>query len=153
MGISLNRDMRERRRALKSHIEALYLIKSELIFKNTPLKAIISLLDEKCGGRACDFYRVTYDYAERGLTFSKAAEKNYSMLKKDGLTKEDIEIIRTVCGVLGRYDAAAQVEMINKALERLNEALSALNTELAAKGKLYRAIGATTGIVLALIVI
>ena len=74
------------------------------------------LLKGSIGGNTPVFYEKTFENASVGLTFSKAAEKNYLLLKKDGMTGEDIDIIRQVCGVLGRYDAASQVETINKAL-------------------------------------
>lgn len=153
IGLSLSREMARRKGALKAHIEALRIIKSEILFKGSDLRSIMTLLTNRCGGQAASFYSLSFENASKGLNFSKAAEKNFGLLKKEGLSAEDIEIIRGFCNVLGRYDACSQSEMITKAIEGLEANLSELKGEMASKGKLYRAIGATAGIVLALVVI
>lgn len=153
IGLSLSRDMNKRKGSIKAHIEALRIIKSEILFKGSDLRSIMTLLKNRCGGAAADFYALSFENASKGLTYSKAAEKNFSLLKKEGLTGEDIEIIKSFCNVLGRYDACSQSEMISRAIDGLEENLSELKGEMASKGKLYRAIGATAGIVLALVVI
>lgn len=153
IGVSLSREMTRRKGSIKAHIEALRIIKSEILFKGSDLASIMTLLTNRCGGGAARFYALSYENASKGLTFSKAAEKNFNLLKKDGLINEDIEIIKSFCNVLGRYDACSQSEMISRAIEGLEANLSELKGEMASKGKLYRAIGATAGIVLALVII
>ncbi|MEA4921330.1 MAG: stage III sporulation protein AB [Clostridiaceae bacterium] len=153
MGITLNRDMRIRLKVIKGHIAALGIIKAEIIYKNTQLEKIIDLLEEHCGQEISFFYKETFRHASVGTTFSTAAQANYVILKKQGLITEDIEILKQVCSVLGRFDGAVQAERINTACSELQRSYDALKAEIASKGKLYKAIGATVGITLALIAI
>ena len=153
MGMSINRGMYTRRKALKAHISALQLIKSEILFKNSPLPYMIFLIQQSCGPEAAGFYRAALDCARSGMTFSSAAGRACGILRKSGLSKQDAEIIRDTCSVLGQADGATQVEEINRAASLLGKQLELLKEEIASRGGLYRAIGATAGIILALMAI
>ena len=153
MGISLSSDLRRRSRALKAHISALQLIRTEILYKNTPLEMILAMLSDACGAQAAQFYQKTFAMAAQGMAFSTAAERHCQMLKKEGLTAEDIDVIRGACQVLGRYDSASQSERLQNAVRLLEGNLDELKGVLHAKGRIYRAVGATVGIVLALIVL
>lgn len=111
------------------------------------------MLDDVCGGQAALFYQKTFSMAAQGMAFSAAAERHYQLLRKEGLLPEDIEAVRGACQVLGRYDSASQSEQLQNAVRQLEQNLSELKGVLYAKGRIYRAVGATVGIVLALIVL
>ena len=153
MGLSMAREMEQRKAALKNHISALQLIRSEICYKNTPLEEILFQLEQSCGKAAATFYRKSFEAASNGLAFSAAAEQYYIDLKKDGLLAEDIEVIRNICRILGRYDSATQAEHLAAAAELLEKQLDNLQKELSSKGRLYKTVGATAGILLALIVV
>ena len=90
------------------------------------MESIIALLEKECSAKTAGFYRDTYRRARVGATFSQAAIEYYPLLKAQMLNKGDIEAIKSVCSVLGRYDAATQSETITAAISclqgRLEEA-------------------------------
>ena len=152
-GISSGRDMRARAEALKNHISALQLIKAEILFKSAPMESIIALLEKECSAKTAGFYRDTYRRARVGATFSQAAIEYYPLLKAQMLNKGDIEAIKSVCSVLGRYDASTQSETITAAISCLQGRLEEASAESLSKGRLYKTLGAAAGIVLALMAI
>lgn len=138
---------------LRDHIAALELMRTEICFKNTPMDDNLALLSKHCQKETVRFYQCAFENALSGLAFSTAAEQQYDMLKKDGLTDEDIEGIRIACRVLGQYDSIAQEEQLAVAVEHLKRLLDVLEKEVSSKGRIYKTAGATVGIVLALMVI
>ncbi len=129
------------------------MIKTEILFRRTPLPVLVDALERACGGRTAAFYRATLQSAGEGLTLSTAAARHRGRLRRDGLSREDADVVLEVCAVLGRYDGATQAEAINRAVARLEDAAVQAREDAEAKGKLYRALGVTAGIVLALIAI
>ncbi len=154
LGLSLSREMTARQHALREQIKALQVIKTEILFRRAPLQEIASLLEHACDGRTADFYRLTVQTAlKKGMTLQSSALRHRGRLHRMGLNKDDESAIMDVLQVLGKYDGAAQAETINRSIARLERSLAALREESASKGRLYRAIGVTAGITLALIVI
>ena len=136
---------------LKAHAAALQTIKTEILFKNATLADILPKLKSVAGGHVAGFYRRVF---EKGISGgASVSDDMLREMKRDGLKSDDIEAISLVCSILGRYDAAAQAEAITRAAALLEGNLDMLRKDMASKGKLYNAIGAAAGIVLALIVI
>jgi len=153
MGFSMHHEMVRRLAALKRHIAALGLIRTEIAYRNTPMGDILEALIRDCGADTAEFYQASFAAAASGLAFSSAAQQNLEVLKKQGLADGDIESIQAACRVLGQYDAGTQAEHLAAAISRLETNMQMMQKELSAKGRIYKTAGATIGIMLALIVI
>ena len=149
----MSNEISKRSRAIKDHISALQIIKSEIRFKNTPLKDIMSLIEKNCTADTSVFYKKTYELACEGMTFASAALENYSFLRREGLANEDIEILRQVYLSLGRYDGETQTEALDRGVEALKNNLIAVKKDSLTKGRLYRAVSAAAGMILLLMIV
>jgi len=149
----MQHEMVRRLAALRKHIAALGLIRTEIAYRNTPLGDILEALLRDCGEDTARFYQASFAAAASGLAFSSAAQQYLELLKKQGLAERDIECIQAACRVLGQYDAATQAENLAAAISQLETNMQMLQKDLSAKGRIYKTAGATIGIMLALIVI
>ena len=69
------------------------------------------------------------------------------------LSRGEIEWIVSVGHIAGRYDAAVQADRLAGIALKLQQAICSTQDECLKKGKLYRALGMTAGIMVALIAI
>lgn len=154
MGLFMNKGLRDRAAALKSFMSAFEIIKAEIIFRALPLGQIMTILDKEALGSASHFFSsVGAEMEASQLSFSGACSLWVDSLKLYGLGKNDVGCISGALYSLGKYDAATQAEAIDKAVTALDYELGIARNELAQKGKLYRAMGVTIGIMIALIAV
>lgn len=154
VGIFMNRSLRERTVALQSFIVALQIIKAEIVFRALPLGDILQIIGQACRGPAADFFQaVQAEMGDGGQSFWDAARAWLSSLKVNGLSESDLRHISSALHAMGRYDGAAQSEAIAHAVRALEQELESANRELSQKGRLYRAMGATVGIMIALVIV
>ena len=154
IGISMSNALRERMAALKSFIAALQILKAEIVFRALPIPQILHRIEEECSGPAAGFFSVTAQVMQKENTgFHPAAERQLESLKRCNLKKGDIRHIAEALHALGRYDAGAQAQALTAAEVSLQQELDDVRKEAAQKGKLYQAVGLTTGIMLALVML
>lgn len=142
--------------ALGSFMTALQVIKAEVVFRALPVPDILDTLRRECRGPAAPFFGRVLEDMEAGREdgqFWPCAQPWLETLTRQGLSAQDVRHISSALYALGRYDGAAQAEAIDGALRALEGELAAANSELGQKGRIYRAMGVTVGIMLALIVV
>ena len=88
-----------------------------------------------------------------GHSFWECAQLCLKGLAALGLSEADVRALTAALHALGRYDSAAQAEAIDRAVHTLNRAREEAEGELNQKGRVYRAMGVTVGIMLALIAV
>jgi stage III sporulation protein AB len=154
MGLRMHGALRRRSRALASFIPALQTIKAEIVFRAMPLPDILDALTRENNGAAGVFFgKVARRMAVSEEGFAPACAALLPTLEGAGLRPGDVRQVQAALAGLGRYDAATQAEGLTAAIRALEEALSGARAELNQKGRLYRAMGVTVGIMIALIII
>lgn len=149
----MNSRLNDRVRALRSFMSALQVIKAEIIFRSAPLPDILKEISAKQSGAAGIFFGKTYLSMQKGKDFWSSCQKWTPDLYSFGLTDSDIKLISDALYALGRYDSHSQAESINNSLIALDAANKEAKELCAQKGRLYRAMGVTAGIAIALIIV
>lgn len=153
-GLFINKGLKDRISAIKSFVTAFQIVKSEIIFRALPLGDIMRTIEAQCKGAAAEYFVNVHQEMGGGRRgFWPACGLWLHTLRLHGLTEGDIGIISGALQALGRYDGATQAEMITKACTALEQELEIARQELGQKGRLFRAMGVTVGIMIALVVI
>lgn len=82
-----------------------------------------------------------------------AARRAAPELRKLPLTESDLRELDHVFDAVGKYDGETQAEALNHAILQLELQLKDARGQQAQKGRLYRAVGFSCGVALALIAI
>ena len=153
MGISMHRSLNARVSSLKGMISALQIVKAEIVFRRTSIPDIIQLITSQTDGGVRDWFLDLDNAMDQGVSFPSAYQKLLPSLSSLTLTASDIELLSQGFRILGKYDASSQAEVLSGVLARLDEELVQASTDASQKGKLYRALSLSAGIMLALIVL
>jgi len=115
---------------------------------------LLETLERDCGGPASAFFGgIGAQMEKTGHSFWECAQPCLKGLAALGLSEADVRALTAALHALGRYDSAAQAEAIDRAVHTLNRAREEAEGELNQKGRVYRAMGVTVGIMLALIAV
>ena len=85
--------------------------------------------------------------------FCPPSSCSYPSCGRFDLKWSEIEWIASVGHIAGRYDAATQADRLSGLIAQLEQALQQAQEEYGQKGKLYRALGVTAGVMIALVAI
>ena len=149
-GISVSRGYLQRVNGIKSFINALQIIKAELVFKSTPIGDIFRILIEKCSGASRDFFSAKCN-TDEGETGEPDVCKE--LMVKHRFKNDEIDVIKGVLSVLGRYDIGTQSETIDRGIAQLEEIKCQAESERQKNGKLSSTLGIMTGIVIAVLLL
>jgi len=150
----MNKSLQGRVKALASFIAALQIIKAEVVFRALPLPRLLDGLARDGEGAAAHFFGgIGARMGERGDSFWACAQPALKNLKATGLLGSDVRALSVALHVLGRYDSGTQAEALDCGIAALSRALEEARAELGQKGRVYRAMGVTVGIMLALMVV
>ncbi len=151
VGFSMSSRLKTRVAALKSFLGAVQLLQAEIVFRQSALPDILPLVVRECPGAASAFFRqVSQRMTQNGESFRSAFNALAPALRQFELNRNEIEWICTLGLVAGRYDAPTQSDRLSCVIGRLEQALLQAQEEYGQKGKLYRALGMTAGIMIAL---
>ncbi len=150
----MNKKLRDRVTTLKSFVSALQIIKAEIVFRALPIPDILQIIINERRGSAAEFFSAIMSTMQsESSSFWRAVQKNSHMLSGFCLTESDIRLISSALYPIGRYDGTSQSDALTSAVSALDAELESASLDLGQKGKLYRSLGMTAGIMLALIVI
>ena len=131
---------------------ALQLLRSEIAFRQTAIPDILPLIVRECQGAASTFFRQIDELMRKdGMGFCPAVDRLAPELRHFELKWDEIDWIASVGQVAGRYDAATQADRLAVIATRLEHSLSQAQEEYGQKGRLYRALGITAGIMIELV--
>ncbi len=154
VGFSMNNRLKTRVAAIKSFIGAIQLLQAEIVFRKAALPDILPLIVRECAGAASAFFRQVEQCMLRdGKSFLTAVDILSPELRHFDMKWSEIEWIRSVGHIAGRYDAPAQADRLSGVVAQLEQSLRQAQDEYGQKGKLYRALGLTAGIMIALVAI
>ena len=154
VGFSMNNRLKGRVAALKSFLGAIQLLQAEIVFRRSALPDILPMIIRECSGAASAFFRQVQQCMLRdGESFLSAFELLVPELRHFDLKWSEIEWIASVGHIAGRYDAATQADRLSGLIAQLEHALQQAQEEYGQKGKLYRALGVTAGVMIALVAI
>lgn len=153
IGQNVAQNLKRRASTLSEFIAGLQIIKSEIVYKGTPLNEIMSMLENSCGVFTKKFFGMVSSKmnSQKQAIFYAAWVENLPQLCF--LDDDDKKIICELGNVLGQYNSETQEEAINCAAKRLELKLRAAEDEYEKKGKLYKALGTGFGIVTVLVLI
>ena len=138
-----------RTNGIKDFITAFQIAKAEIVFKNTSIPEVCQRIEQQCNGAARTFFgkkidlkedRIIEDYSDR-----------YFELKKYCFKEKEINVIKDIVSVLGRYDKDSLLNMIDKGIVQLDDLHKNAQIEQEKNGRLSTAFGITCGIVLAVL--
>lgn len=153
LGSYIYRTLKNRCDILKEMLTAIDILQAEIVFKRADIINAIDAAARRTKGNTAMFWKNVCSGLKDNESTDKAFKKAFESVKNRGVTKEDIEVINTLAGVLGKYDSLEQAQMLKNIKELINIQWLESNKELKEKGKLYRALGLSFGIVIALVVV
>lgn len=150
----MNNRLKGRVAALKSFVGAVQLLQAEIVFRQSAIPDILPMVIRECSGAAASFFRQVQQCMVRdGESFLSAVDLLAPELRHFDLKWSEIEWIVAVGRTAGRYDAATQADRLSGLITRLEQSLEQAQEEYGQKGKLYRALGITAGVMIALVAI
>lgn len=148
----MNNRLKGRVAALKSFLGAVQLLQAEIVFRQSALPDILPMMIRECRGAASDFFRqVLRLMVEKNESFMSAVAFLVPELRHFDLKWDEIEWLASVGQIAGRYDAATQADRLSGVIARLEQSLDQAQEEYGQKGRLYRALGLTAGVMIALV--
>lgn len=153
LGSYIYKTLKNRRDILKEMLTAIDILQAEIVFKRAELSQAILEAAMRVKGISSVFWHSVYDIINKGEGIDKAFDMSLNDMKMKGLTKEDVDIIGSLTGILGKYDSLEQAQMLKNVKELINVQWRESDREFKEKGKLYRALGLSFGIIVALVMI
>lgn len=153
LGSYIYRTLKNRCDILKEMLTAIDILQAEIVFKRADIVSAIENAATRTNGHTSVFWENVCNNIQNGNGTDQAFKKAFEIIRNKGITKEDFDVINTLAGVLGKYDSLEQAQMMKNIKELINMQWLESNKELKEKGKLYRALGLSFGIVIALVVV
>ena len=145
MGYLSSSTLARRTAALRSFVDGLTLLRSEIVDGRTPLPEAAALCARRCTGASARFFTAFC----RELAGVQDLAGWYGQILHR--LPEDIVLLEPLGAVLGRYDGALQAEAIQACCQRLQQNGERAREEQQRRGRVQRATGLCCGIALALL--
>ena len=145
--------LKDRRDLLRELISAVDILQAEIVFKRSELCEAFEVICRRIGGKSRIFWSSVTDKLKEGEKLETAFEQSSKHLSARGMTKEDGDILMSFCSVLGRYDSYEQASMLKNIRIMLERQYAQSEKEFSEKGRLYRALGLSIGIIAALVAV
>ena len=153
LGAYIHKSLKNRCIALKELLSAIDVLQAEIVFKRSELSEALKAVSLRVKGISNSLWSGMRDGLENDMLFEESFNAQKEGFKKLGLTKEDVNVFRNITGVLGKYDSLEQAQMLKNIKALLENQWTESERELKEKGKLYRALSISFGIVVALIAV
>ena len=153
LGSYIYKTLKNRCDILKEMLNSIDILQAEIVFRRSDLPSALKTVAERTKGYVSLFWSETGQSVSENQSVQAAFEKGLNLIKNKGITKEDAAVISTLSGIIGKYDSLEQAQMMKNIKELINVQWLEGNRELTEKGKLYRALGVSFGIVVALVMI
>jgi len=152
VGVAASAELKRRVDTLSSMITALEVMASEISYKLSPLRELLTLLSREDGAVGRFFSALAADLeGEPESRFFDQWCKRLGLLP--GLTEDDRQILKEAGRFLGAYETGEQVKALGYAARRLSQRLTGAEAERVQKGRLYRTMGAGLGLLAVLLIL
>lgn len=152
MGFTASSRLSLRIRSLSGILMALEITESEIFFKLSTIPQIMKAAANATGAGVSEMFSELYEKSNI-INNKSFAEKWLSVLKNRqeqlGLSAGDVEILGEMPAFLGKYDAERQTSSLSYIRRRLEASLAEAEEEKKSKGKIYRALGVASGLIIA----
>jgi len=141
---------------LKDLTESLSILESEMKYRRDPLPETLERISKYKSNSASDFFSLVSEILKENRTCSmiecwcKAVNECYG---KTSLKDEDLEVIKDIGLELGKSDISGQSNMFLRVLKRMEVCCAEAGCEKSTKGKMYKSMGITVGVVIVIILI
>ena len=141
LGISKYLALKKRADTLSSLLSALEQMRGEITLRLTPLPELTRLLSERGNATVRVFFARLSDALEHldEAGFSEHWEAALPILVP--LSEEDLNVLRPLGAILGRFDAKEQEAALSRAISELGARASQARAALPASAKLYIGLG------------
>ena len=153
LGNYIYKTLRNRCTMLKDILTSIDILQAEIVFKRSGLHTAVNTVKARTGSDVSGFWEEVIRALNNNEGAEKGFDKGLAILKNRGLSKEDVDAIKLLGGVLGKYDSFEQARLMKNIKELITVQYKDAVKELADKGKLYRAMGISIGIVVALVIV
>ena len=153
LGNYIYKTLKDRCTILKDILTSIDILQAEIVFKRSGLHTAVNAVKVRTGNIVSGFWEVVLEALNNNAGVERGFDKGMAYLKSKGLSKEDVDAIRLLSGVLGRYDSLEQARLMKNIKELIAVQYRDAMKELTDKGKLYRAMGISLGIVVALVIV
>ena len=154
-GILKSQELTERVRRLQEFKRMIIFMQGELRFHRATLAEAFENVSEKTASPFCEFLAgMAMELEKERSGFEELWRKSCKeLLKQKGFQAEDGRLLELFGGGLGYLDLEVQMDSINMALVQTDEAIGNAREEERCRGRLYRTMGVTTGLLLALLIL
>lgn len=149
IGISASKGYKERTNGIKDFIGAFQIAKAEIVFKNASIPEVCQRIEQQCNGAARSFFGKKLDLKDDSVI--NDSNDIFLELKKYCFKEKEINVIKDIVSVLGRYDKDSLLNIIDKGIIQLDDLHKNAQIEQEKNGRLSAAFGITCGIVLAVL--
>lgn len=154
LGLAAVARLEGRVRDLRGAIAGLEGMRLALTSCLAPLDEMLSAAAEAAEGRA----RAVFSYCGEGL--KKSGRQRFGALWYAALEElplcleeQDLEALRPLGGVLGRYDGDSQAQALSRSISLLKGQLDSAVEQRRSQGKVYGTVGISVGLFLAILLI
>lgn len=151
-GFSMARSLNERTVFLRALVRALTLLRNELCASLLPVKEVLAVLAEDEHSPVCKFFADCLCRCE-DESFRSAWMSASLKCREWGLDNEECRQLASLGGIIGRYEAAKQQEFLEQTIAYFGRRTKLAEDERQQKCKLRTALGAGTGMLLAILML
>ncbi len=154
IGFAIARELNLRSKQLREMLTALKILETEVSYAVTPLPECFVKLGDKLSPATAQIFILAKDYLDQGLVAEEAWGK--SILKSQSslsLKEEDLQTLLDFSHNLGETSIEDQVRYISLAEHKLNSLYQEAVAEEKIKVKLWRYLGVTVGLFIAILII
>ncbi len=153
IGLSMVSSVKKRIESMSCFIIALDAIRADVVFRKTPVRSMIQEACDATRGPVRSFFQLAGSKMDSGMTFHVAVQECSEALKNTGLSQDEQAKIMKALSIVGKYSQQEQADKLKGFIADLEEDKRRLGTMIEKNGRLYAALGLTSGIILAMAVI
>jgi stage III sporulation protein AB len=155
IGMGFAAELKNRVKSLTGLISALTIMKSEICDLLTPMPELLRLIAEQSSIPVKTFFENCLAFLTEGRTvsFSKAWEYAARETVSMQLTPDEVSALSELGLSLGRYDIDEQKTALTRTINKLEIYMARAEEEKRRKGKVCAAMGVSTGLMIAIIMV
>lgn len=152
-GYLVSTSLKNRCSTLRGLVHGIEVLQAEIVFKRSTAEVALRQCSVNATGVVREYFEHIATLLSRGSVVRSAFTDSYVIIKNQGLSREDRELLRNLSGIIGRYDSYEQSLLLKNIKSLMLKQLDDSVEQYSQKGKLYGAIGVSVGLMLALIVV